>query len=395
MTQQLQGANLLTLFIARDQRAKIQELQRGLERITTVVDDFYERLGSKNWVFHDLLSISKVETLLADTSDAAGAEERFIELYRDNETLGWWLMRLRAHEGMWARRRQIQRARQHYAVNEFDSCVLHLIAVMDGFVNDFEPAARKGLAARDPEDMTAWDSVVGHHQGLTQVMTTFTKTIKKRIDEEVFEVYRNGIVHGSVTNFDNVVVATKAWNLLFAVADWATATHKASQPQEPEPTWSDVWATLKEHGVRKKYEDAFVPSTITPADPSFSEDAVVARVGEFLEAWQHRRWALVAKFMPPFGQDFKTTGEAARFTKECFERYNLSDWALTEINYNQASAAEVHATATVNDVTEQLLLRMAIWTENGRIGMIGDDGAAWRLCVWAPHSYFITSTGEP
>ena len=46
---------------------------------------------------------------------------------------------------------------------------------------------------------------------------TFTKTIKKRVDSEVFEVYRHGIVHGSVVNFDNIVVATKAWNMLFAV----------------------------------------------------------------------------------------------------------------------------------------------------------------------------------
>ena len=54
---------------------------------------------------------------------------------------------------------------------------------------------------------------------------------------------------------------------------------------------SDVWATIKKHGVRKKYEDAFVPSTITPSDPSFTEDAVVTRAGEFLEAWRLCVWA--------------------------------------------------------------------------------------------------------
>ena len=69
--------------------------------------------------------------------------------------------------------------------------------------------------------MTARDSVVGHHLGLTHSMKTFRTTIKKRVDDEVFEVYRHGIVHGAVVNFDNVVVATKAWNMLFAVADWA------------------------------------------------------------------------------------------------------------------------------------------------------------------------------
>jgi hypothetical protein len=46
----------------------------------------------------------------------------------------------------------------------------------------------------------------------------------------VFDVYRHGIVHGTVSRFDNVVVATKAWKMLFAVADWAAATTKAQRP---------------------------------------------------------------------------------------------------------------------------------------------------------------------
>ena len=118
----------------------------------------------------------------------------------------------------------------------FDSAAFHLIAVMDGFVNDFEPDVRRGLASRDPDSMTAWDSVVGHHLGLTNALKDYQKTIKKRVDEEVLELHRHGIVHGAITKFDNVVVATKAWNMLFAVADWATATTKARQPEAPKPT---------------------------------------------------------------------------------------------------------------------------------------------------------------
>ncbi|MBK9343935.1 MAG: hypothetical protein IPN07_13140 [Dehalococcoidia bacterium] len=106
--------------------------------------------------------------------------------------------------------------------------MLHLIAVMDGFVNDFEPGERQGLHSRQPGEMAAWDSVVGHHMGLTHAMATFTKTIKKRVGDEVFELHRHGIMHGSVVRFDNVVVATKAWNMLFAVADWATETTRGS-----------------------------------------------------------------------------------------------------------------------------------------------------------------------
>jgi hypothetical protein len=52
------------------------------------------------------------------------------------------------------------------------------------------------------------------------------KRFSKTSNEEVFELYRNGIVHGVLLNFNNAVVASKAWNRLFAVADWATSREK-------------------------------------------------------------------------------------------------------------------------------------------------------------------------
>lgn len=289
LSQQINGGKLLTLFIARDQRKKLIEIEEQIERLTRVVDDFYERLGSRNWIFHDLLSVDKVEHLLAETTDAESAEERLIELYRDPKSTKLWLMRLRALDGLRQRLHQIERAREHYDAGQFDSCVLQLIAAMDGFVNDFEPGERKGLHSRHADDMVAWDSVVGHHMGLTHAMATFTKTIKKRVDEEVFEVYRHGIMHGSVVKFDNVIVATKAWNLLFAVADWATATRKAAEPKELPPTWSDTFAALGRHAAYRKYERDFVPSTVEASDPGFSTNAIVALASEFLEAWEHGR----------------------------------------------------------------------------------------------------------
>jgi hypothetical protein len=36
---------LLTRFVARDQRAKILELERDIKRLVRVVDDFYDRLS--------------------------------------------------------------------------------------------------------------------------------------------------------------------------------------------------------------------------------------------------------------------------------------------------------------------------------------------------------------
>ena len=155
-----------------------------------------------------------MESFLNETEEPEDSERRLVELYRDEQSLRIKLLRLRSVDGWSERFHLIERARKHYQSDAFDSCVLHLIAVMDGFVNDFDPGKRKGLASREPDTMVAWDSMVGHHMGLTNVLKTFTKTVKKRKDDPVFEIYRHGIVHGTVLRFDNVIVATKAWNML-------------------------------------------------------------------------------------------------------------------------------------------------------------------------------------
>jgi hypothetical protein len=392
MSRLIQGGKLITLFVGRDQRRKLLEVERELNRLTKVVDDFYDRLGARNWISHDLLNVDKVEAILAESSDAEAAEQRLIELYRDAESTKWWAMRLQAQDGLRERLHQIGRAREHYDANQFDSCVLHLIAVMDGFVNDFEADVRKGLTSREPDEMAAWDSVVGHHMGLTHAMSAFRKTIKKRVYGEVFEVYRHGIMHGTVVNFDNVVVATKAWNMLFAVADWAKATRNAAKPPDPKPSWGDILSTVKRSAAYKKYQTEFVSSTVTSADRGFESNEVMLRASAFLDAWLHGRWALVAAFTPPMLSAAKTDGEAARFAKDVFEQYDLTSWDITSVTYSQASTADIRADATVNNKPAEIRFRMVLWTTDGNVGMPAEEGATWRLAVWAPRTFFVEDT---
>ena len=388
LSQQIQGGKLLTLFIARDQRKKFIELEEQAAHLAQIVDEFYERLGPRNWIFHDLLSVDKIEQILAETTDPESAELRLIELYRDQDATKWWILQLRAHEGLRQRLHQIERAREHYDAGQFDSCVLQLIAVMDGFVNDFEPGERKGLHSRNPDDMTAWDSVVGHHMGLTHGLATFTKTIKKRIDEEVFDVYRHGIMHGSVVHFNNAVVATKAWNMLFAVADWATASENAVKPKEPPPSWSDTLALLARQAAHREYRREFVSSTIDHSSSDFMSNEIVLLASDFLDAWEHGRWGIVARFMPPALRGSKSDGQVARQAKYVFERYDLKDWIIGSITYDRPSATEITAKATINAQVTEMRFRMAFWAVDGRVGIPGQEEGVWSLAVWAPDTYF-------
>ncbi|GAB3237231.1 hypothetical protein GCM10027447_36220 [Glycomyces halotolerans] len=370
--------------------AEAREARREMEELTATVDAFYARLGPRNWVFHDLFNPAMIRTLLDETVDDEAAEARLIELYCDRETLNWWTNTLRRHEALKARFGQIERARKHYADGVFDSCTLHLIAVMDGFVNDFQPAERKGLHAREPDEMAAWDSVVCHHQGLTHVMATFKASKKKRVDTEVREVFRHGIVHGMVVNFNNVVVATKAWNLLFAVADRATATQNAAQPPDPEPTWDQIQSQLRNLAHQRQYEAQFEPSHLAAGDPDIETDAAAQRASAFLDAWQRQRWGLIPHFMPPATVGTGTRTADIQHVKDCLEPLELTAWHLESVAFEQAHACRVTATATINGSEQRLQFRLGSFdADSGDFAVPGEPGSVWRLLIWAPRTYLL------
>ena len=295
MERQIQGGKLLTRFIAWNQRSGFLDIEQRLNNLVTVVDRFYEWLGPRNWIFHDSLNVSAVEAIPIRRAREE-AEQRFIELYRDQGHLAYWIRRLLSVEGLRERAHQIERARKHYFANQFDSTALQLIAVMDGFVNDFEPDQRRDLTSRDPDEMTAWDSMVGHHLGLTNALKAYDKTIKKRVDEEVFELHRHGIVHGTITRFDNVVVATKAWNMLFALVDWAAATRKARQPEAPKRTLRGIVGQMATTARTKRKLDAWKPSRLLVSDAGFDDHEINELTVEFLTGWCEHNFGALARF---------------------------------------------------------------------------------------------------
>ena len=108
----LRGLKFWTLFIARDRRKEIVQAEQEVERIADVMDRFYERLGPRNWIFHDTLSLSGVESFLNETEEPEDSERRLVELYRDEQSLRIKLLRLRSVDGWSERFHMIERARK-------------------------------------------------------------------------------------------------------------------------------------------------------------------------------------------------------------------------------------------------------------------------------------------
>jgi ASC-1-like (ASCH) protein len=395
MRQQLKAFRALTLFVLRGKRSEIADLETRMNQMADRVDAFYDRLGSHHWVFNDWMNVGEIDAILDETSTTEEAEHRLIELYRDTEATKWHLLRLRGVPGLRERHHLLVRAREDYDAGRFDACTLLLISVMDGFVNDFEASERQGLAARDTDEMVAWDSVTGHHLGLTNALKPFLKTIKKRIDEEVFEVHRHGIVHGSVVNFNNVVVATKAWNLLFAVVDWSIATTKKAteDAKPPPPTLRETFGRLAEHGRKKKARELFEPWTISRESEAFDSDEVVVQSKLFFEAWQKKQWGRLVPLMPPQLIGQTSVGQAAEYTKSWFDMREVSEVVLERVEYTESSVAEARGKATIDGTTRNLRLRWVRYDNEGNLALNHEAGS-WHLAVVAPHRYLVVEGDE-
>ena len=255
---------------------------------------------------------------------------------------------------------------------------------MDGFVNDFEPDVRRGLASRDPDAMTAWDSVVGHHMGLTNALKAYDKTIKKRVDEEVYELHRHGIVHGTITRFDNVVVATKAWNMLFALVDWAAATRKARQPEPPKPTITGIVRQMVTTAMVKARTEAWEPSHLSVPDARFDDHEIHVLTVEFLTGWRERNFGALARFPTRrLDKGEKSLGRMAGRLHEAFEGFDLSDFRVTEMENTAPAIWLSRGDATVNDTPGSFECRWIVEEPDGSFGY-GSDSALWRLVFCDP-----------
>jgi ASC-1-like (ASCH) protein len=395
MQQQLRLFNGLTRFVMRNTRAEIIELERQMNEVADRVDAFYERLGSRHWTFNDWMSVTAIDAILNETSTPEEAEARLIKMYQDTNATKRDLLRLRTVDGLHERHHLLVRAREDYDAGRFDTCAMLLIVIMDGFVNDFQPDQRKGLAARDADEMVAWDSVTGHHLGLTNALKPFLKTIKKRVDDEVFEVHRHGIVHGSVTNFNNAVVATKAWNLLFAVVDWSIATTKKAKEDEkpPEPGWRETFSSVAEYSRKMKAQKQFVPSTVVGKQDEFEKDEVVAQTRLFIDAWQKQQWGGIVPLMPFLMISGKRPGEAAEYAKSWFDAHQIAAIEIDRVEYTQSSVAEIRGTATIDGISGKLRLRWVYHDAQGNSALNGEPGS-WHLAIVAPHTYLVDDDGK-
>ena len=208
-------------------------------------------------------------------------------------------------------------------------------------MNDVD-LARRGLHTRDADEMVVWDGVAGHHLGLGHAHVSFTKGFRKTSDVECTELHRHGILHGMILNYDNIVVATKAWNRLFAVADWATSRDKQAIPVEPRPTWGQLLKQLACTAAARKALDEWCPCTLHPGDPGFEDHEAFRSTAAYLTVWQRKNYGAMAAHIPNVLAE-QTQSATAGMVRSVMQFHDLREFSIGGIQSQTPAACEVTA----------------------------------------------------
>ena len=392
MTELLRFARIAGWFMGAEMRRKVADVREEVAKLVRDVDRFYELLGPRNWVYFDFINLTAVERILA-SQDADEAERRLEEHLSDVEALRVYVRRCRFREGMRPRGQLLERALIDQAEGRYYAVVLVLLAVMDGFVNDLNPANRKGLHSRDPKDMVGWDSVVSHHYGLSHAHASFVKPCFKTTEEETTELHRHGLVHGTIVNYDNPTIAAKAWCRLFAVVNWAESLEKQQKEaaKPPKPTsvreiLRDLARDATEHGAEMKLHDegiaAWSARTVSPDDATFDNDDIKLATEKYLSAWKAKQVGIMADLMQ-LNMREETAGRTAGSIKADIADFDLSDFVIDGVAYTAPALAEATVSLVLNGETKPGNLEWVWEDANGRPVTVNVDGA-WHLQNWGP-----------
>lgn len=367
-----------------DARKTARGINDELDVIVSLVDDFYRLLGDRNWVFSETLNLDRMRKVVAQPTPEE-AERELVEYLKEKDSLHRMITRLSRFPDMRPRIPLLEKAERDYLEGRYYSSVLVTVSMMDGFVNDAFKAERKGLHAREAGELHSEDCVATVWDGLPSVQKTFTKPFFAREDKPVYEVYRNGIMHGMTVDYDNDVVASKAWCMLFAVGDWVDSVTRAQKEGEGNrQSLAETLRRISEMKRRNAENDmrlkAWKKHQVDLEHPIGPDDEALRSCNDFLEAWKAKNYGALGSFFPNIVG--MTYGKLAGQARELYSPHPIEEFKIEEIDRPAAALALVKVSLRFQNRSWTALIRLCRFDG-------ADPAAEWEPGEWKVSRYGV------
>lgn len=384
LRQQIRGLSIVSSLLgSKETKQEAKKIEEELNETLKIVEKFYSILGKRNWVFSDALNLIRVKEIL-ELDNADKVEKALIAYLKEPGVLKMQINRLNSFPDMRPRLSLLRKAEIDYREGRYYSSTLVVVTVMDGFVNDANKASRTGLHALKPEELASEDCVATVFTGLPSVQRIFTKTARKRIDTPLYEVQRHALMHGMATDFDNDVISSKAWCMLFAIADWKKSQEEVANTEKEEPSLIDAIRKAKSiHDETKKNKvllDRWEEHEVSLANPSKPDQEVIESYVAYCTAWKNGNYGRLADFLPNFTN--KSKGAMAGEARETYAGHPISNFEIMSITRPAAAIAVARIRFQANGPS---------WDAEIRISRFDDRNQP--ACEWESGSWKVVQYG--
>lgn len=384
LRKQIRGLSIVSSLLGnKETKQDAKKIEEELNETLKIVEQFYSILGKRNWVFSDALNLDRVKEILGK-DNADKVEKALIAYLKEPCVLEMQINRLNSFPDMRPRLALLRKAEIDYREGRYYSSTLVVVTVMDGFVNDANKASRTGLHALKPEELASEDCVATVFAGLPSVQRIFTKTARKRIDTPLYEVQRHALMHGMATDFDNDIIASKAWCMLFAIADWKKSKEKVATSEKDESSLIDAIRKAKSiHDETRKnlaLLDKWEKHEVSLENPSNPDQEVLESYVAYCTAWKNGNYGRLADFLPNFTN--KSKGAKAGEARKTYAEHDVSDFKIISIDRPAASIAVATIRFQSNELDWDAEIRMARFDDGNR-----------PACEWEPGSWKVMQYG--
>lgn len=380
--------------------SKTLELLEDIEnqkQILFLPDEFNRLFSDMGWFAYETMSATVIEKAIANmnTSGEEAAKSIIIEYY-NKETLRFHIKRMNVHESFKIRMDLIYKAFEDYEAERYYSCIPLLLMICDGIVNDVTKS--KGLAA-DATNMEVWDCVAGHSSSLEKAKTIFVKGRNKTTTDKITLPYRNGILHGRDLNYANKELATKCWNMLFAIRDWTKSyisendrkTEFEKKQKDNEKPLVEIINGYYEHKEKmtqvQQYLDSWKKRDLTPIidfpesgkSEEYLGDTPEKAVVKFIEYLQSKNYGYMSKMM-----NSRNKKDTPAELRKNFSKYTVNSFKINEVIDCSPSITEVMIILNVSVssniiINKKVTFRMIFENELGNACIRDVEAGEWKI----------------
>lgn len=382
---------------------EISDIEKQAELLMKSFEEFNNNFSENGWIAYESMNFDIViEGNKVFKEKGLEEAERLLINYYSNDIDGYLLF-LKRNAEFAIRYDLIKAALEDHKSKKYYSSIPIFLMMVDGAVSDF---ANTGFAA-EKTNVEAWDSLVGHSQGLNKLKEIYTRNRTKTTTDPIYLPYRNGILHGRDLNFGNEYVSCKALGLIFAVNDWITAKKTESSRKnkfiesKETKTWSELIDKMSQNTQVKQLIEKWkpreivigedIPSTGLPNE--FENGTPEQAIAIFFELWKKKNYGIMAKSLDSSFFYEKSEKKRAGLCRELFDSKNIKEFEISSIE-DRAPAITVITlivkwSTDQKEYVENLTFGVIYCNEDDNPLVRGQSGGRWIINGWDTGALYI------